>query len=809
MATLLIDNYDSFTWNVYQYLADLGADVVVYRNDEVTVEECLALKPRNVVISPGPGHPRDAGISIEVIRAFAGKVPILGVCLGEQSMYELYGGTVTYAGEIIHGKTSPIRHDGKGLFENVSQGIEVTRYHSLAGDPSTLPECLEITSWTDSGVVMGVRHKEFVMEGVQFHPESIASEEGMKLFANFLRWEGGKWAEMRVMESRAKWPASTNGPGSMPVKKRHPSSTPTDGIPVAKISKLNSTSHLSESSSSGGGVSGGSSILNTIEKRRLMDVAALRVIPGYRDEDLYKSLSLGIAPKQIDFVGRIAHGLKEGDVAVMAEIKRASPSKGSIDLGAHAASQAVEYATGGASVISVLTEPTWFKGSLSDMLTARQALEKVPNRPAVLRKDFVVDPYMIYEARLAGADTVLLIVAILPKEKLVHLMRISRSLDMEPLVEVANRDEMAIAVEVGAKVIGVNNRDLHTFSVDSNRTVGLASMVPKGCYLIALSGITGRSDVEKYLSAGASGILVGESLMRSEDKREFIRSLRGLPSERSEQKSIGKRDGSGTLVKICGITSIEDAEAAAKSGASFIGLIFADSPRKVDMHQAKQIVEYLRGVGTSRSTKAKISYPTVSTSAKSATSGVSTAIPSTWYRGCESGIRDAVKHSIAPLFVGVFQNHKLEEINAIVDFVGLDLIQLHGEEDPALFSPLLRVPVIKAYHIFEDDSLRTIEDRMATGSNNIVAGLLDTGVKAKGANQGGSGVTFNWELAKDLVSKSRIPIWVAGGLTPANVSDVVQTVRPWCVDVSSGVEQSKGVKDHEKIAAFIDAVRNV
>ncbi|KAI8851051.1 indole-3-glycerol phosphate synthase-domain-containing protein [Chytridium lagenaria] len=745
MTTLLIDNYDSFTWNVYQYLSDLGANVVVYRNDEMTVEQCLALNPRNVVISPGPGHPRDAGISIAAIKAFAGKVPILAVWW-----------TVTYAGEIVHGKTSPIRHDGKGLFENVSQGIEVTRYHSLAGDPSTLPDCLEITSWTDSGVVMGVRHKEFVMEGVQFHPESIASEEGMKMIANFLRWEGPPGPTTR----REMNLSASN-------RKRQHTSTPTDGIPLSKITKLNST-----------GDAPASSILKVIEKRRILDVATQRAVPGYRDDDLHRSLALGLAPPQVDFVKRIKEGLKDGaDVVVMAEIKRASPSKGDIDLDAHAASQALEYAHGGASVISVLTEPTWFKGSIADMTAARNVVNSLPNRPAILRKDFVVDPYMIYEARLCGADTVLLIVAILPKEKLAHLLAVARSLDMEPLVEVANEEETATAVEVGAKVIGVNNRDLHTFTVDSNRTVGLASIIPKDTILVALSGITSRLDVDRYVSAGATGVLVGESLMRTEDKRSFIRELRGLPPIVDKAVPVGERNGNGTLVKICGVTSAEDALAAAKAGASFL-----------DIAKAKSIVEAVRG---------------------SVTSGVSGVISSAWYRGCEPCVRWAVTNSTAPLFVGVFQNHRFEEINKIVEAVGLDLVQLHGDEDPALYAPIIRVPVIKAYHIFEGDSVQIVESRVATGTNHLVAGLLDTGVKASGTNQGGTGTVFDWKLAEDLVKNSRIPIWLAGGLTPENVGEAIKAVRPWCVDVSSGLEASKGVKDYAKIVAFMNAVKEV
>ncbi|KAJ3102427.1 bifunctional tryptophan synthase trp1 [Phlyctochytrium planicorne] len=807
MTTILIDNYDSFTWNVYQYLSDLGADVVVYRNDELTVEACLALNPRNVVISPGPGHPRDAGISIPVIRAFAGKVPILGVCLGQQSMFELYGGTVKYAGEIVHGKTSPIRHDGKGLFENVSQGIEVTRYHSLAGDPSTLPDCLEITSWTDSGVVMGVRHKEFVMEGVQFHPESIASEEGLKLFANFLQWDGGLWSSLKKREDLIKIP---NGSAVGTRKRTHPS-TPGDGIPIAKMSKLNSTSRVENERtklSANGSASSQGSILKIIEKRRILDVAALRTVPGTRDQDLLRSLALGLAPPQIDFIERIRLGMKGGDVAVMAEIKRASPSKGLIDLNAVSAIQGIEYAKGGAAVISVLTEPTWFKGSLSDLTNVRNAIDKIPDRPAVLRKDFVVDPYMIYEARLAGADTVLLIVAILPKEKLHSLIAVARSLNMEPLVEVATAEEMATAIAVGSRVIGVNNRDLHTFNVDPNRTVGLASMVSGDTILVALSGITGRPDVERYIKAGASAVLVGESLMRSNDKSSFIRGLRGLPHQSQEIMSYGERTGSGTLVKICGITKPEDAVAAAKAGASFLGLIFAKSPRQVDVARAKEIVDAVRGTSVLSSTSVRVSYPTMSDSNKSATSESSTAITSAWYRGCESCLRWTVTNSTAPLFVGVFQNHRFEEINHIVEAVGLDLVQLHGDEDPSLYSPLIRVPVIKAYHIFDGDGTVDVQKRIGVGSNHLIAALLDTGVKSSGVNQGGTGQVFDWKLAETLVKDSRIPVWVAGGLEPGNVAKAIKTVRPWCVDVSSGVEKAKGVKDHAKILEFMRAVKS-
>ena len=193
MTTVLIDNYDSFTYNLYQYLAELGADVRVFRNDQVTMAEIAALAPDHIVISPGPGDPDDAGISREVIREYAGKVPVLGVCLGHQCIYDVYGGTVAGAGEIKHGKTSVISHDGKGVFAGIPNDYEAVRYHSLAGTPETQPADLVVTAKSESGVIMGVRHKTLTVEGVQFHPESIATEHGKELLRNFLEMEGGTW----------------------------------------------------------------------------------------------------------------------------------------------------------------------------------------------------------------------------------------------------------------------------------------------------------------------------------------------------------------------------------------------------------------------------------------------------------------------------------------------------------------------------------------------------------------------------------------------------------------------------------------
>ena len=184
---LLIDNYDSFTYNLYQYLSELGADVKVVRNDELVLEEIDALSPERIVISPGPSTPDKAGVSNDVIRHFAGKTPILGVCLGHQCIGHTFGGVVRNAGEIMHGKTSLIHHDGKGVFAGIPSPFEAIRYHSLAIMRDTVPACLEVTAWTDKGVIMGVRHKELPIEGVQFHPESIMTQHGKELLRNFLR----------------------------------------------------------------------------------------------------------------------------------------------------------------------------------------------------------------------------------------------------------------------------------------------------------------------------------------------------------------------------------------------------------------------------------------------------------------------------------------------------------------------------------------------------------------------------------------------------------------------------------------------
>ena len=183
---LMLDNYDSFTYNLVQYLSELGADVRVYRNDAITLDEVAALAPSQIVVSPGPCTPSEAGISVPLIQRFVGQVPILGVCLGHQAIGQAFGGRIVRAQRVMHGKISPVTHDGRGVFKGIPAPFAVTRYHSLAIERASLPESLEVTATSDDGEIMGVRHRRHAVEGVQFHPEAILTEHGRRLLANFL-----------------------------------------------------------------------------------------------------------------------------------------------------------------------------------------------------------------------------------------------------------------------------------------------------------------------------------------------------------------------------------------------------------------------------------------------------------------------------------------------------------------------------------------------------------------------------------------------------------------------------------------------
>ena len=694
-------------------------DIPTYRNDQITLEELIALQPTKLVISPGPGHPlTDAGISTPAILHFAGKIPVLGVCMGEQCIFSAFGGTVSYAGEIVHGKTSLIKHDGRGIYKGVRQDIAVTRYHSLAGTIETVPEELEVTSWTaDKKIVMGVRHKRYTIEGVQYHPESILSEEGKSILANFLDIQGGTWEENEAYHAK-----QTN-------------STPSTIV--------NGTTPPKES------------ILKTIHRQRLLDIEKAKSTPGLTPADLQLNYSLNLAPPQISFPAR----LSRTSPALMAEIKRASPSKGDIDITANAPSQALKYATAGASVISVLTEPTWFKGSLDDMRSVRRALDSLgESRPAVLRKDFIVDEYQILEARLAGADTVLLIVAMLTVEELERLYAYSQSLGMEPLVEVNSAEEMKIAVKLGAKVIGVNNRNLHSFSVDLETTSKLVSLVPKGTILCALSGISTRQDVEKYVAEGVGAVLVGESLMRAKDTKAFIAELLGFSPTPSANHEV--------IVKICGVRTPEAARVAADAGADLVGMILVPGrKRTVTLDEAVAISKEIRKSSPSPPSK------------KSIPSSV------TWFDHWFQWVRS---HSRRPLLVGVFQDQPLEEILAIQAAVPLDLVQLHGAE-PLHYASLIPCPVIRAF---------PLTSPLIHVSQLHAIPLVDAGTTSV---KGGTGEVVDWIKVNRLDG----PVMLAGGLNPGNVAQAIRTSGALAVDVASGVENEKGEKDPELIKKFI------
>lgn len=726
---VLIDNYDSFTWNVYQYFILEGATVTVYRNDKITLEELIAKKPTQLVVSPGPGHPdTDSGVSKDAINYFAGKIPVFGVCMGQQCMISAFGGKVDVTGEILHGKTSPLRHDGKGVYASMPQDVQVTRYHSLAGTHPTLPQCLEVSSWIAAGpdggkgIIMGVRHKEYVLEGVQFHPESILTEDGRTMLKNFLKMTGGTW---KAEERSKKVNGTTNGE-----------------------KKVN--------------------ILETIYARRRELVTAQKLTPSQRPQDLQAAYDLGLAPPQISFPDRLRRS--DYPVALLAEIKRASPSKGIIQIDACAPAQARKYAQAGASVISVLTEPDWFKGSLEDMRFVRQALESMPNRPAVLRKEFIFEEYQILEARLAGADTVLLIVKMLDRETLTRLYKYSQSLGMEPLVEVNTADEMRVAVELGSQVIGVNNRDLTNFEVDLGTTSRLMDIVPESTIVCALSGISGPEDVAAYRKEGVKGVLVGEALMRPADTIAFIAKLLGDPLV---PKTVSKPE---LAVKICGTRSPEAAKAAIDAGADFIGVIrVRGRTRFVEDSVFRQIAEVVR-----------------STPKKSLTRTTQEHV----------GAKDFLTHSMEnltqskrSLLVGVYLNQSLETILQEVQDFGIDVVQLHGSE-PLEWARSIPVPVIKKF---------SPNDPGFSARGYHAVSLLDAGA-------GGSGQLLDIQALRALFEKDpSVRAMLAGGLRPENVTDVLEQLGPYkeniiAIDTSSGVE-TDGKQDLHKISQFIEAAK--
>lgn len=677
--------------------------------------------------------------------------------MGEQVIYSVFGGKVEETGVILHGKTSPLRHDSKGLFEGLVQDLPVTRYHSLAGTHPTLPQCLEVSSWVATGydsetsIIMGVRHKELLVEGVQFHPESILTAEGRAMFRNFLMMQGGTWKQNEQFQAKRAPGDHVNG------------SSKDIGFSEAKVTSeavLNGQKK--------------SSILDRIFAHRRTAVEAQKQIPSQRPSDLQASYDLDIAPPQISFLERLRKSPYA--LSLMAEIKRASPSKGDIAPDICAAEQARKYALAGASVISVLTEPEWFKGSVEDLRAVRQSLDGMPNRPAVLRKEFIFDEYQILEGRLAGCDSVLLIVKMLDEKTLKKLYLFSKSLGMEPLVEVNTSNEMEIAIHLGAQVIGVNNRDLTTFKVDLDTTSRLMDKVPKGTIVCALSGISSASDVKSYRSQGVGAVLVGEALMRAERPDEFANSLLG-----SSQPTGYVCERDEILVKICGTRTPEAAKIAAEAGADMIGIILVEGRKRcVSTESALAIAEAVRTT------------PKLGTRGRPASNLESSLKSNQYFEHTTNFFRREDR----ALLVGVFQNQPLSYILAQVKLLNLDIVQLHGSE-PIEWAQLIPVPVIRRF------------------------GLADAGIGQRGYHalplldsaSGGTGQRLDTNAIKSVLgSDEGLRVVLAGGLDPENVKSVLADLsgcssQVVAVDVSSGVE-ANGSQDLEKIEGFVKAAKN-
>lgn len=577
---------------------------------------------------------------------------------------------------------------------------------------------------------MGVRHREFIVEGVQFHPESILTAEGRLMIKNFLLMRGGTWAENERRRAEGNGGQSN---GSAPEKS--------------------------------------TSILERIYSHRRSAVAAQKLVPSQRPEDLQQAYDLDLAPPLINFVDRLRQSPFK--LSLMAEIKRASPSKGVISISACAPSQARTYAQAGASVISVLTEPEWFKGSIEDLKYVRQALNGMPQRPAILRKEFIFEEYQILEARLAGADTVLLIVKMLDLQTLTRLYKYSQSLGMEPLVEVNNVKEMEIAVDLGSKVIGVNNRNLTNFEVDMDTTSRLMSMVSKDTIVCALSGISGPSDVKPYLENGVGAVLIGEALMKAKDTASFIAGLLGGHVAISNTQVATR-----PLVKICGTRSADAAKAAIDAGADLIGMILVKGrTRYVPLETAQAISAVVHS-----STRSSYSVDG---------SKDHTSLPESYFQF--TATRLLKRHNRA-LLVGVFQNQSLDHILELCEILHLDIVQLHGSE-PLEWASLIPVPVIRAFHVGDPG----LDSR---GYHALP--LVDSG-------RGGSGEKVDLTSVTSLLQRSPdIRIMLAGGLTPDNVQQTITSLKPvlhqvHILDVSSGVEEN-GQQSLMKIRKFVEAV---
>ncbi|KAI5287502.1 bifunctional tryptophan synthase trp1, partial [Ascosphaera acerosa] len=596
------------------------------------------------------------------------------------------------------------------------------------------------------------------IEGVQFHPESILTEHGREMFRNFLKLTSGTWSGNTAATAAVTSPPAH--PLSAPVSAPRPPASSSQGRP---------------------------SILQKIYSHRAAAVAAQKQVYSQRPEDLQAAYDMGLAPPLVSFPQRLRQS--PFPLSLMAEIKRASPSKGLIAPHACAPAQARAYAAAGASVISVLTEPEWFKGSVDDLRAVRAALRGMRDRPAVLRKEFILDEYQILEARLAGADTVLLIVKMLELARLRELYAYSRSLGMEPLVEVNTPEEMRVALhELGAQVIGVNNRDLTSFEVDLGTTKRLMSEVPASTIVCALSGILGPKDVQAFAKDGVKAVLVGEALMRAQDTGAFIRELLSVPGAGVNPDANGRIGAASesVMVKICGTRTPEAAQAAIEAGADFIGIILAEG--------RKRTVDAETALAISRTVKTT---PRPAVSPAPSTPATALAPATDFFHHASSSL---LRHPRRALLVGVFLDQPLDHILAQVRALDLDIVQLHGSE-PVEWADLIPVPVIKKFAPSQ-------EAEAAIRCRGYYAlPLLDSGA-------GGSGEKLDVAAVRRALQRDpAVRVILAGGLDDGNVAETLRELgdcagQVACVDVSSGVE-TEGRQDVERIRRFIAAAKGL
>jgi indole-3-glycerol phosphate synthase/phosphoribosylanthranilate isomerase len=490
------------------------------------------------------------------------------------------------------------------------------------------------------------------------------------------------------------------------------------------------------------------SILDQIVAATRADLAERRVCAPL--EELRAQATLASAPRPFAAALR---PLQCGPARLIAEIKRASPSKGVIAEAFDPVAQARAYERGGAAAISVLTEPHYFQGSLEHLRAVRKAVA-LP----VLRKDFIVDPYQVYEARAAGADALLLIVALLDDDTLRELLALTRALGMEALVEAHeahDAHEIRRAVAAGATVIGVNSRDLRTFAVNPDLVCQLRPLIPAYCIGVAESGIANAAKAASARAWGADAILVGETLMRADDPAALTHELATAGGGTIATLFTGSDQ---PFMKICGLATEEQARAVTRLGADAFGLVFAPMApphRRVSVERARRLVV---------------------------------------------AAREQAGANTAPLAVGVFVNEAPATIAEYAERVGLDAVQLSGDESPddcTQVAAITGLPVLKALRLRSERDLDLLDAYAEAGA----ALLLDT---PRDGAYGGTGETGDWALAREAAR--RWPVILSGGLAPENVSAALAAVRPRGVDVSSGVETDRA-KDLAKIARFIATAR--